>query len=81
MSVSRTFRRAVSVLRFSVLSVLFWALLVGGAKAAAESTKSGGSGKSWVISYLLIGLFVLLGLAAVLRPVNRTTDVKRTKED
>lgn len=41
----------------------------------------GGDKASWAMSYLLVGLFIALGLMAVCRPGSRTAEIKRQDDD
>ena len=61
---------------------LLVAMFVAGSLFAQESAPTGPKDKSsWVMAYGLTGLGIVLGLVAVCRPGNRSSEVRVDDED
>ena len=48
---------------------------------AQDAAAASGNKASRAFGYILVGLFVALGLMAVCRPGNRTSEIKRVEEE
>jgi hypothetical protein len=51
------------------------------AQSKKDAAAPSGDQASWAFSYILVGLLVALGLMAVCRPGNRTSEIKPPDED
>ncbi len=66
-------------------SATAWLMLAQNAVLFAQNKKdaaeASGDKAGWAFSYLLVGLFVVLGLMAVCRPGSRTSEIKLSDDD
>ena len=72
----------MQTLRFLVRTFATVAAMLAAAPLWAQTTPApSGDKASWAFSYLLVFLLVALGLMAVCRPGNRSTEIKRQDDD
>jgi hypothetical protein len=65
---------------FRLLSTSALVMLFASAAMAQEQAASGDKA-SWAFSYILVFLFVALGLMAVCRPGSRSSEIKRVDDE